>query len=226
MARVVIPGWPHHVSQRGNHRQTVFHGDLDHEIYLHLLEKYLRSYHAELIGYCLMGNHVHLIAIPDNPTSLSKGIGRANNDYSRWQNIRLDRVGHLWQARFYSCPVEIEEIWKVLAYVELNPVRAKLVKKPQDWKWSSACAHLTGMNETGLLNMELWDVLFSPLSWTAFLQQRQNEMEFLQEIRTATESGRPIAGPETIKGLERQLNRTLRPQRRGPKGNPPQSATF
>jgi putative transposase len=150
IARVVVPGWPHHVTQRGNNRQTVFFCDHDRQVYLDLWSNYCNLYHADLVGYNLMGNHVHLIPIPEFDTSLAKAVGRTNNDFSRWQNVQCNRTGHLWQARFYSCPVDVFSLWDVLAYIELNPVRAGLVQNAEDWKWSSARAHLTGTDEAGL----------------------------------------------------------------------------
>jgi len=107
IARVVMPGWPHHVTQRGNHRQTVFFNDRDREVYLELLAKYKGIYHIGLIGHSLMSNHVHKIPIPEFDTSLAKAIGRTHKDYSPWQNVQCNQTGHLWQARFYSCPIEL-----------------------------------------------------------------------------------------------------------------------
>ena len=212
IARVVMPGWPHHVTQRGNHRQIVFRNDHDREVYLELLSKHKRNYHLDLIGFCLMPNHVHEIPIPEFDTSLAKGIGRTNNDYSRWFNIQCNQTGHLWQARFYSCPIELESLANVLAYVELNPVRAGLIERPEDWKWSSAQAHLTGVDKTGLLDMKWWQSHFTPDSWADFLQQKLQDDALNHRIRTATQTGRPFASKEGLRQIELLLNRSLHPR--------------
>jgi putative transposase len=210
IARIVVPGWAHHVTQRGNHREVVFFCDHDWEVYLELWSKYSRLANADLAGYSLMGNHVHLVPIPEFETSLAKAVGRTNNDFSRWQNVQCHRTGHLWQARFYSCPVALVSLWDVLAYVELNPVRAGLVQKPEDWRWSSARAHLSGRDETGLLNMRLWAEYFTPASWAEYLRQKEQDKELQHRIRTATQTGRPLAGHEAVRELELSLGRRLR----------------
>jgi REP element-mobilizing transposase RayT len=103
--RVVLPGRPHHITQRGNNRRDVFFEDKDHELYLSLLSEYTAKYQVEILGYCLMTNHVHLIAVPADATGLAKAIGRVHNDYARWLHIRRRESGHLWQNRFFSCPL-------------------------------------------------------------------------------------------------------------------------
>jgi putative transposase len=214
IARVVVPGWPHHVTQRGNHRQNVFRSDHDREVYLELLAKHKRNYHLDLIGFSLMPNHVHEIPIPEYDNSLAKGIGRTNNDYSRWFNIQCNQTGHLWQARFYSCTIELDSLENVLAYVELNPVRAGLVKRPEDWKWSSAQAHLTGVDETGLLDMKWWRCHFTPESWADYLQKKLHDDKLLHRIRTATQTGRPFASKKGLRQIELLLNRSLQSRNR------------
>jgi putative transposase len=218
IARVVVPGWPHHVTQRGNHRQTVFFCDHDRQVYLDLWPKYCNLYHADLVGYNVMGNHVHLIPIPEFDTSLAKAVGRTNNDFSRSQNVQCNGTGHLWQARFYSCPVGVFSLWDVLAYVELNPVRAGLVQNAEDWKWSSARAHLTGTDEAGLVDLSVWSAHFTPASWAEFLQQKQHDKKLLHRIRTATQTGRPLASDESLQQLELVLGRRLQIGKRWPTG--------
>lgn len=217
MARIVLPGWPHHVTQRGNHRQTVFFSDHQRTVYLELLGRYKRIYNVSFIGYSLMSNHVHKIPIPEYSTSLAKAIGRTHNDYSRWLNVQFNQTGHLWQARFYSCPVDLMSLADVLAYVELNPVRAGLVERPEDWEWSSARAHCTGVDKTGLLDMEWWRSHFAPESWADFLRQKLHDSGILHRIRTATATGRPFATPEGLRQIELLLDRPLQPLRRRPR---------
>ena len=169
LPRVVIPGRPHHVTQRGNHRQKVFFSDKDHETYMTLMRKYFRKYGVDLIGYSLMPNHVHHAVIPALENSLAKGVGLLHNDFSRWQQIQRDQTGHLWQNRFFSNPMDDTYFWMALRYIELNPVRAGLVQNAWDWPWSSARAHVTGVDDTGMLNMELWGKYFDKIRWKEFL---------------------------------------------------------
>jgi|WetSurMetagenome_2_1015567.scaffolds.fasta_scaffold230885_2 putative transposase len=224
IARIVVPGWPHHVTQRGNHRQTVFFNDNDRQVYLELLAKHKRTYHLDLIGFALMGNHAHQIPIPEFEDSLAKGIGRTNNDYSRWLNIRFNQTGHLWQARFYSFPIEPDSLAlaNVLAYVELNPVRAGFVKRPEDWEWSSARAHLTGVDESGLLNMDWWRSRYTPDTWADFLHQKIHDDALFHRIRTATQTGKPFASEKALRHQELLLHRSLRPQTRRHNRNLPE----
>jgi len=124
IARVVVPGYWHHITQRGNHQQTVFYSDADREFYLRLLKQNGARYDFQLAGYCLMGNHVHLLGIPHGPHSLARAIGRTHNDYARWLNFRRGETGHVWQNRFYSCALDETHRWLALRYVEWNPVQA------------------------------------------------------------------------------------------------------
>ena len=128
-ARIVIPGWPHNVTQRGNHRQTVFFSDRDRIIYLVLMSRYFRIYELSLIGHSLMSNYVHFVIIPPTAEALSLGVGRLNQDYSRLQNMRCGRTGHLLQNRFFSCPVQHDRVWEALAYAELNECAHVLLRR-------------------------------------------------------------------------------------------------
>ena len=217
IARVVIPGCPHHVTQRGNHRQKVFFSDRDREMYLKLMHKYFVKYKLTSIGYSLMPNHVHHNVIPALQNSLAKGIGLLHNDFSRWLNIQRDQTGHLWQNRFYSNPMDDMHCWTALRYIELNPVRAGLVQLPWEWPWSSAWAHITGVDETGMLDMELWAKYFDKVSWKSFLLEGLDKTEEIERIRLANRTGRPLGSDDFIRSLEKITGRTLFPKKRGPK---------
>lgn len=217
LSRVVVPGWLHHLTQRGNHRQAVFFEDRDRLVYLSLLSKCLSVHEIALIGYCLMENHVHLSVIPGSEQALAEGIGRMHRDFARWQNIQCNTCGHLWQNRFYSCPVEEDRIWGVLSYIELNPVRAGLVRKPWDWKWSSALAHVTGSDPLGILEMEFWRRHFSTAAWREYLEQVAADKVTAAQIRTATAAGRLLGSDSTARKLEKELNRPILAKRRGRK---------
>jgi putative transposase len=217
LQRLVIPGRPHHITQRGNHRQRVFFSDRDYETYLTLMRKYFRKYGVDLAGYSLMPNHVHQAAIPALENSLAKGVGLLHNDFSRWQQIQRDQTGHLWQNRFFSNPMDDSYFWVALRYIELNPVRAGFVRNAWDWPWSSARAHVTGVDETGMLNMELWGKYFDKIQWKEFLLEGLNKTDETDLIRVANRTGRPIGSEDFIRSLEKTTGRSLFPKKRGPK---------
>lgn len=216
-ARIVIPGYPHHVTQRGNHRQAVFFDDAERDFYLVLMRKYFALFQVQAAGYSLMTNHVHHIVSPAMPTSLAKGIGRLHNDFARWQHIQRDLTGHLWQNRFFSCPLDEDHFWKALRYAELNPVRAGLVQYAWEWPWSSARAHVSGVDETGLLNMDLWKSRFDGSRWKEFLEEGLRASDEQDRIRMATRTGRPLGGEAFVRHLEALTGRSLRLQKPGPK---------
>lgn len=209
-ARIVLPGWPHHVVQRGNQRQVVFFSDDDRQRYLQLLAKHFAAYHVAMLGFCLMDNHTHLVVVPKEVDSLARGVGRAHRDFARWQNIQCDRVGHLWQNRYFSCPVEEERAWQVLSYVELNPVRAGLVANAWDWHWSSARSHADGIDRTGLLDMRPWQKHFDGERWMRFIERAALDRYTAVGIRMATSTGRLFGSEQTIDQIEDQLGTPIR----------------
>jgi putative transposase len=218
IARVIVPGAWHHATQRGNHQQTVFFGDADRVCYLGLLRHHTARHAVRIVGYCLMGNHVHIVATPTDATGLANALGRTHNDYSRWLNLQHRDTGHVWQNRFYSCPLDERHGWEALRYVELNPVRAGLVEHPAEWRWSSAGAHLTGADDTGLIDLTTWTEKWTPASWREVFDLGLEDAALVQRIREATRTGWPAAGEAGLRDLERQTGRRLRPGKRGPKG--------
>jgi putative transposase len=195
------------VTQRGNHRQQVFFSDEDRRFYLELLRRRVEAREITLLGHALMTNHVHHALIPDTKESMSRAMRILHGEFARVQNLRCNRTGHLWQGRFFSCPVH--DSWEVLAYAELNPVRAGMVANPSDWEWSSARAHLTGIDHSGLLDMDLWRKHFDPASWQEYLRQIAARTDIHDRIRKATTAGR-LYGPEEIgKQLELEFRRTI-----------------
>ncbi len=213
MARVVVPGVPHHVTQRGNRRQTVFFCDKDYETYIELVSKYCLIEKVGVWAYCLMPNHVHLILNPENDSGLARAIGEAHRRYTRYVNFRENWKGYLWQGRFASFPMDEKYLHMAVRYVELNPVKAGLVDSPEQWKWSSASAHIHGEDD------ELATV--APMlqrvdNWSTYLSGRtaKNDEDLL---RLHERTGRPLGSGSFIDRLEKFSNRTLRPLKPGPK---------
>ena len=214
LARVVAIDIPHHVTQRGNARQCIFAGDADRITYLALLRQYTDLHGLGLLGYCLMSNHVHLIALPHAPNAMAQALKQAHGRYATYWNARQSSSGHVWQGRFYSCPLDETHLWEALRYVELNPVRARMVAEPQQWRWSSAMAHCGRPAADTILEMEQWAKRWTAHEWQTFLADGASESE-AHALRQCTHTGRPLGRPAFVAGLETRLSRTLAPQKGG-----------
>jgi putative transposase len=213
IARIVVPGVPHHVTQRGNRKQQIFFSTEDYQMYLALISRWCEKAGVEIWAYCLMPNHVHLVAVPETEDSLRAGIAEANRRYTCLINEREGWVGHLWQGRFSSYPMDEKHLYYAARYIELNPVRAGLVKKPADYEWSSARAHLSGKNDI-LVSVE--PLLKKQPDWADYLNEALPE-NALNTIRKHERTGRPLGNDFFISGLESITNRRLLPKKPGPK---------
>ena len=214
MARAVAPGIPHHVTQRGNRRQQTFFNDDDYFTYLALMSEWCGKYHVEIWAYCLMANHIHLIAVPEKKDGLNLAVGEAHRRYSRRINFREGWRGHLWQGRFSSFIMDESYLFACTRYVELNPVRAGLVKKPELWPWSSAEAHIKGKDDVLVKTEPLGEMINK--SWKHFLSVDVQESE-IDLLRKHERTGRPLGEAAFVKKVELLLNRRLRPLKPGPK---------
>jgi putative transposase len=216
VTRVVVPGFPHHVTQRGNRRADVFVTDADREAYLHFLRTYSQKRGLSVWAYCLMSNHVHLVVVPAREKSLSEGLRDAHTVYAMNFNERTQLSGHVWQGRFHSCVLDNAHLWAAVRYVELNPVRAGMAERAQDYPWSSAAAHC-GLRRDPLLSPGLPLVDAIP-DWPDWLNEPiENEPEMHHTIRTHTHTGRPCGSPDFVARLESLIGHPLRPRTHGPK---------
>ncbi len=215
--RIVLPNQPHHVTQRGNNRRDVFFSAGDRDIYLSLLKEYATEYGVRILGYCLLTNHVHVLAIPTSPTAMAKAFGRTHNDYARWLHIRRRESGHLWQNRFFSCPLDEAYTWAALAYVERNAMRAGLVDRCEDWPWSSAGQHLNPSAAGEWLEMDCWAQNWTPALWRVALEDGLAEADMRKRLPESTRTGRPLGGDKFLDLCERQSGLILGRQRPGPK---------
>jgi REP-associated tyrosine transposase len=214
IARFIVPGLPHHVTQRGNRRERVFFTDDDYALYHGLLASQCRKQGVACWAYCLMPNHVHLILVPDRQESLGRALGETHRRYSTAINARLGVTGHLFQARFGSAAMDEEHLMAAARYVALNPVRARLVERAEDWRWSSVGAHLLGRDD-GLVSVapliERCGGRFADLIETA------PSVEALSALRAAETIGRPVGSSAFLDRLAAATGRDPRPKRRGPK---------
>jgi putative transposase len=212
----VVPQLPHHVTQRGNRRREVFFSPQDRQVYLGLLRQYAGHYSLQILGYCLMSNHVHLVAVPAFEDSLAKTLREVHGRYARYRNAIEHSSGHLWQCRYYSCAFEATRMPEVMRYVELNPVRAGLVRAAEDYAWSSAVTHLGGIDPGGVVVQgEGWLPGWNRLEWAEWLHAAGPSAGEIRSLREATYAGRPLGSTAFLNELERQLARRLRPGKAG-----------
>ena len=214
LARVVVPEVPHHVTQRGNRRQDTFFCADDYRLYRDLMAQWCTHYGVEIWSYCLMTNHVHLICVPSSEEALGLAIGEAHRRYTRHVNFREKWRGHLWQGRFASYPMDEAHTLAAARYVELNPVRAKMTTRPEDYVWSSAQAHLAAQDDE---LVKVAPLLEAVPDWATFLEGglsgEENEL-----LRQHERTGRPLGDDQFVAGLEVTLGRSLKKKKPGPKG--------
>jgi len=208
---VVIPGMPHHITQRGNRRQPTFFNDGDYAAYVELMADWCREERVEIWGYCLIPNHVHLIAVPASEEGLRRAVGEAHRRYTRRINFRKKWRGYLWQGRFASFVMEETYLLAAARYVEWNPLRAGLVEKAAEWRWSSARAHLSGEDDR---LVKVAPLLAMVGNWQALLDSALPE-EQLNELRGHGRTGRPLGDGAFFERLEALVGRVLRPQKGG-----------
>jgi putative transposase len=213
LARVVIPGHPHHVTQRGNGGARTFFGDDDYALYRDLLATHCRAASVEVWAWCLMPNHVHLILVPTDQDGLRSALARVHRAYAGIIQARRKRSGHFWQGRFGAVAMDEDYLAAALRYVALNPVRARLVGRAQDWRWSSTRAHLRGRDD-GLTALQPIKDRFPRF---ADLLATEPDPDLFERLRAAESIGRPLGSDRFLARLERRTGRTLRPAKRGPK---------
>lgn len=212
--RITLPGIPHHVTQRGNRKANVFVDEIDRHVYLKILKAQCEEHSLKIWAWCLMSNHVHLIAVPEREDSLSRAFQGIHGTYARYFNTRHSKTGHLWQGRFKAALLDEPHLWNAVRYVERNPVRAGIVECAQTFRWSSAAAHC-GLRKDRILSDDL-PLLRFVTDWDGWLRERESEIN-LKFIRDRTRTGRPCADDAFIKKLETQFGRKLLPQKSGRK---------
>ena len=222
LARVVIPECPHHVTQRGNRREDVFVTAADRVRYLDLLAEYAAKGGLAVQAYCLMTNHVHLAVVPQAEASLAAALKPLHTRYTQHVNRTRGVSGPLWQGRFFSCPLDDAHLWAAVRYVERNPVRAGLVERAEDYRWSSAAAHC-GTGGLSDLGTDAWlsdpcglTSHLTPEQWCQWLcEPWQAEQEVIAHLRQCTHTGRPAGRESFIARLEALLGRVLRAKKVG-----------
>lgn len=200
MKRITIAGLPHHVIQRGLQGRLTFLIDQDYVTYLEIMTECSRRHGVEIWAYCLMPDHVHLIAIPKEKNSLSSCLRAAHGRYTRYINHRTCSRGQFWQGRYSSHLLDEQYLVACARYIEINPVKREYVDQPEDWPWSSAQAHI--MNDDDFL------VKVKPL----LVRVEKKWQDFLAETRPVKEadlfylhekSGHPLGSDAFIAMVEK-----------------------
>ncbi|MBN2097149.1 MAG: transposase [Candidatus Omnitrophica bacterium] len=218
IARIIYTGYPHHIVQRGNNRQDVFFSNAEKRVYLELLKKYSKENNCSILAYCLMPNHIHILAVPYQELSLAKTMQKLSLTYTQYINSKYSRTGRLWECRFHSTVVDKDAyLWKVCRYIERNPVRAKIVQSPTEYEWSSAKIN-TSEAESSFIE-PIWKNYIKFDEYLEFLNSQEDE-EQIKEIRKSTLKGRPVGTQDFLKQVAQDLNISIYSRRRGrPKKN-------
>lgn len=208
-SRVVVPEYPHHVTQRGSRRQQVFFCEEDYQAYTELVAQAKAGADAEIWAYCLMPNHVHLVVVPHRGDSLARLCRNAHSKYAYRVNKRENWQGHLWQERFHSFPMDEEHLLATVRYVEMNPVRAGLCQSPMDWPWSSVHAHQQGEND---LLVNVIPMLRRVDNWSAYLDVDEMPAK-LDKLRKHSRTGRPAGNEDFLRELGNVTGRSFQESR-------------
>ncbi|MCE9522811.1 MAG: transposase [Alphaproteobacteria bacterium] len=208
LARIVVPGLAHHVTQRGNRREPIFFEPGDQEVYRDLLAEQALKARIAVWAYCLMPNHVHLVVVPHDVEGLGRAIGETHRRYTNFINARGRWTGHLFQSRFASVAMDEAHLIAAVRYVSLSPVRARFVAQPEDWAWSSARAHLRGVGD-GLVVVEPMTDRLGAVGIAELLRPSAEDGAAFAALRSAETTGRPLGNADFIAGLERLLGRPI-----------------
>lgn len=213
LARVVVPGLPHHVTQRGSRSQRTFFSHGDYACYLRVLSELRGEAGVEVWAYCLMPNHIHCVVVPQRRESLARYFREVHRRYAARVNAREGWRGHLWQERFHSCVLDERHLMAAVRYVELNPVRAALCSRARDWRWSSVRAHLRCSDDSVVRVRPMLDRVGD---WEAYVAADVSELE-LAGIREHSRTGRPLGASPFVERLEQLTGRRLKKAKPGPK---------
>jgi putative transposase len=210
IARVMIPDIPYHITQRGNYRQNVFDDGEDKKVYLSFFEEYRKKYELKVYAWVLMDNHVHFIVEPADTISIAKVFKCTHMRYSHYYNKKKGAKGHLWQGRFYSCPLDAEHLYEAVRYVELNPIKACMVSHPQEYLFSSSRRILGDYP----IQLDSVSKYFEINDWEEYLKE-EVDSELVSKIRANSKTGRPSGGKDFISILEKRIGRVLVPKAHG-----------
>lgn len=223
LPRLTVPGYPHHVIQRGNNRQPVVSSNADRGVLLDALSDNARKHHVAINAYVLMDNHFHLLLTPETADGVPLMMQAVGRSYVRYYNDLHRRTGTLWEGRYKSTLIQTERyLLACMAYLDLNPVRAGLVSDPMEYAWSSH-RHFTGQ-------MQDKRVTPHPMYWSLGNTPFEREAAYTEMVRAgldapskraitdATLQGWALGDPEFMAELQKKTDRRIAPS---PRGRPP-----
>jgi putative transposase len=215
MRRIIVPGVPYHIFNRGNHKSDVFFLDSDKLLFLKLLDECGERFGVAYLAFCLMNNHMHLNAIPETETSFAKCFAEVKRKYTLIINARESWTGNMWDGRYHSFPMDDVYLFNCVRYSEKNPVKAGIVNKAEDYPWSSAAEHMSGKRRSILRLADIRKHLDIP-DWSRYLKE-EDDPGLETEIELHARSGRPMGSKEFVERLEKLAGRSLTPKRGGRK---------
>ncbi|MBY0283369.1 MAG: transposase [Sphingomonas sp.] len=213
LARYVLPGVPHHVTQRGNGRQQTFFGEADYAAYRDLLGVHCAAHGVAVWSWVLMPNHVHLVLVPDHVDALRAALSKVHRAYAGRIHAREQRTGHFWQGRFGCVAMDEAHLLAALRYAALNPVRARLAARAQDWRWSSVHALLDPARGDGITAT---DPVLERVPDVAALLETGEDAGLSSSLRRAESVGRPLGNSAFLDRVEAVLGRNPKPRKRCP----------
>jgi len=221
LARVVVPGIPHHVTQRGNGRARTFFSDDDYRLYCSLLADHCQNADVGIWAWVLMPNHVHLILTPADSDGIRRALSKVHRQYAGALNARRKRTGHFWQGRFGCVAMDETYLLAAVRYVVMNPVRSRLAKRAVDWRWSSVHAHVGREREFQITDTAAMAERIP--DFAAFIRAGEDE-ELSKAVRRAESIGRPLGDGAFLDKLETRTGRRLKARKRGPEPKRKKSA--
>ena len=214
LPRLTVPGYPHHIIQRGNNRQAIFAGKEDYELLLGLIDEHARKQHVAIHSYVLMSNHFHLLATPETENGIPQMMQAVGRRYVRNFNLRQARTGTLWEGRYRSTLIQAERyLLACMAYIDLNPVRAGMVADPADYRWSSY-QHYIGRRVDKLITPHplYWELGNTPFArdeaYAALVRSGIGEQQ-KQALTDATLRGWALGDPDYVADLQRRTERRV-----------------
>lgn len=214
LPRLTVPGYPHHIIQRGNNRQAIFGGSADYELLLGLIDEHARKQHVAVHGYVLMSNHFHLLATPETEEGIPQMMQAVGRRYVRNFNLRHGRTGTLWEGRYKSTLIQAERyLLACMVYMDLNPVRAGMVADPADYPWSSY-QHYIGRRSDKLVTPHplYWELGNTPFArdeaYGALVRAGISDSE-KQALTNSALRGWALGDPDYVADLQRRTERRV-----------------
>ena len=214
LPRLTLPGYPHHVIQRGNNRQAIFATPADYRLLLDLLEENAKKFEVTVHAYVLMSNHFHLLATPQTAEGLPKMMQAVGRSYVRYFNDTQKRSGTLWEGRYKSTLIQTDRyLLACMVYIDLNPVRAGLVSQPQDYPWSSHL-HYRGVRSDRLITPHTlyWELGNTPFAReAAYADLVHAGINPVQQtaLTDATLRGWALGEPDFVADLQKRTQRRV-----------------